>query len=82
MRVLPTKLRRKPAGIDMERNYVTVTPIDTADPRALYYNDFVRYFGVVRCILLQAASAVRVFAGGVCCARVKNRQTAARIVGP
>ena len=57
-------------------------PIDTADPRALYYNDFVRYFGVVRRILLQAASAVRVFAGGVCCARVKNRKTAARIVGP
>ena len=25
MRVLPTKWRRKPAGIDMERNYVTVT---------------------------------------------------------
>ena len=25
MRVLPTKRRRKPAGIDMERNYVTVT---------------------------------------------------------
>jgi len=25
LRVLPTKRRRKPAGIDMERNYVTVT---------------------------------------------------------
>ena len=25
MRVLPTKWRRKPAGIDTERNYVTVT---------------------------------------------------------
>ena len=25
MRVLPTKWRRKPAGIDMERNYVTAT---------------------------------------------------------
>ena len=25
MRVLPTKWRRKPAGIDIERNYVTVT---------------------------------------------------------
>jgi len=25
MRVLPTRWRRKPAGIDMERNYVTVT---------------------------------------------------------
>ena len=25
MRVLPTKWRRKPAGIDMERDYVTVT---------------------------------------------------------
>ena len=24
MRVLPTKWRRKPAGLDMERNYVTV----------------------------------------------------------
>jgi len=26
MKVLPTRWRRKPAGIDMERNYVTVTP--------------------------------------------------------
>ena len=25
MRVLPTKWRRKPAGLDMERNYATVT---------------------------------------------------------
>ena len=25
MRVLPTKWRRKPAGLDMERNYVTVS---------------------------------------------------------
>ena len=25
IRVLPTRWRRKPAGIDMERNYVTVT---------------------------------------------------------
>jgi len=25
MKVLPTKWRRKPAGIDMERNYVSVT---------------------------------------------------------
>jgi len=25
MRVLPTRWRRKPAGVDMSRNYVTVT---------------------------------------------------------
>ena len=25
MKVLPTKWQRKPAGVDMERNYVTVT---------------------------------------------------------
>jgi len=46
MRVLPTKWRRKPAGIDMERNYVTVTqclhgaansrPIQTLQPSAIF----------------------------------------------
>jgi len=33
MRVLPTKWRRKPAGIDMERNYVTVTLSIVTDRR-------------------------------------------------
>jgi len=37
LRVLPTRWRRKPSGIDMNQNYVTVTLFDITHVKVLQY---------------------------------------------
>jgi len=51
LRVLPTRCRRKPAGIDMEQNYVTVTLCICLDRRILLSE------GLRKCSFIRNVSA-------------------------
>ena len=77
MRVLPTRWRRKPAGIDMNRNYVTVTLCIRRECACSHSRTCLDYYGAVilrrcngSCLRTVAVCAALVRAAAACNCRL------------